>query len=422
MWALIDCNSFFANVERVFHPGLRHKPVCVLSSNDGIIVALTPEAKALGLHRGDALFKVRDTVEKGGVAVFSTNMMLYSAMSQRVTNIIRQSVDIVENYSIDESFANLAGYEIHFDIEEYMRSVADRICLWTDIPVSVGVAPTKTLAKIGSKFAKQYPGYRSVCMIDSDEKRRKALEIFDLSDVWGIGRRSFEKLKSLGVNTPLEFADKPGDWVCRHFSKPGVETWKELNGYSCIDTSEILMRQNITTSRSFGDMITTIEQVKASVATFAASCANKLRGQSSAAGCVTVFLCSNFFREDLEQYYNAETFPFCVPTADTIEITKTALEIVDRIFKPGIRYKKSGVILGKIVHQDNVQPDLFDPIQNRAERLDLSQRIDGLNQKYGLKTVSLGVEGEKQQPWKVKSEHKSYNYLTDINEILTIRI
>ena len=422
MWALIDCNSFFASVERVFHPGLRRRPVCVLSSNDGIIVALTPEAKALGLHRGDALFKVRGTVEKGGVAVFSTNMMLYSAMSRRVTEIIRQSVDVVENYSIDESFANLDGYESHYDVEEYMRGVADRICLWTDIPVSVGIAPTKTLAKIGSKFAKRYPGYRSVCMIDSDEKRRKALGIFDLADVWGVGGRTLERLRGLGVNTPLEFADKPGEWVRRHFSKPGMETWKELNGCSCIDTSEMLMRRNITTSRSFGEMVMSLEQLKASVATFAASCANKLRGQTSAAGTVTVFLCSNFFREDLEQYYNAETLSFYVPTADTIEITDAALEITKRIFKPGVRYKKSGVMLGRIVPLSSVQPGLFDSVRNRAERLELSRRMDGLNRKYGPKTVSLGVEGEKRQPWKVKSEHRSGNYLTDINEILTINI
>ena len=420
MWALLDCNSFFANVERVFHPGLRHRPVCVLSSNDGIIVALTAEAKALGLHRGDALFKVRRIIEKGNVAVFSSNMMLYSAMSQRVTSIIRQSVDIVENYSIDESFANLAGYEDHYDLEEYMRGIADRIRLWTDIPVSIGVAPTKTLAKIGSKYAKQYPGYRSVCVIDTEDKRRKALGMFDLSDVWGIGRRSCAKLLSLGVRTPLELADKPAEWVLRHFSKPGIDTWKELNGHPCIDTAEVMMRQNITTSRSFGDMITSIEQVKASVATFASSCANKLRGQGSVAGTVTVFLCSNFFRDDQEQYYNAGTLPFPVPTADTIEIIKMALEVVEKIFKPGIKYKKSGVMLGNISPMAGVQQDLFDSVQNRPERLELSRRIDGLNHKYGLKTISLAVEGGKQQPWKVKSEYKSNNYLTDINEILTV--
>lgn len=422
MWALIDCNSFFANVERVFHPGLRHRPTVVLSSNDGIIVALTAEAKAVGLHRGDALFKVRDIVEKNNVAVFSGNMMLYAAMSKRVTNIIRQSVDLVENYSIDESFACLNGYESHYNIEEYMRGVADRIRLWTDVPVSIGIAPTKTLAKMGSKFAKQHPGYRSVCMIDTDAKRRKALELFDLSDVWGIGRRSFEKLQSLGVRTPLELADKPLEWVRWNFSKPGVATWHELNGWPCIDTAEIMMRQNITTSRSFGDMVTSIEMLKASVATFAASCANKLRAQGSVAGAITVFLCSNFFREDLEQYYNATTLLFPVPTADTLEITQQALEGVSQIFKPGIRYKKSGVILSNISSGAAVQQILFDPISKRRERLDLSRTVDDLNHRYGLKTVSLAVEGEKRQPWKVKTEYKSFNYLTDLNEILTVQI
>lgn len=421
MWALVDANSFFASVEKVFHPGLKGKPVVVLSSNDGIIVALTPEAKKIGLHRGDPIFKVKDIVNRNNVAVFSTNMMLYAAMSKRVAGIIKQSVERVDQYSIDECFADLSGYETHYDLEEYMRGVADRIRLWTDIPVSVGIAPTKTLAKIGSKFAKQYKGYRSVCLIDSDEKRRKALSIFDLSDVWGIGRRTYEKLLDLGIHTPLEFADKPGEWVARHFHKPGVQTWKELNGYPCIDTTEILQKQNITTSRSFGDMISSKQQVKASVATFAASCANKLRSQGSSARTVTVFLCSNYFREDLEQYFNAGTYTFAVPTADTLEITQAAMQVVDDIFKSGIRYKKSGVILSDI-RQGCVQNVLFDPIEKREERLILSDSLDRLNQKYGLKTVRLAVEGEKKEVWKVKSEHKSGNYLTDINEILTVRI
>lgn len=421
MWALVDANSFFASVEKVFHPGLKGKPVVVLSSNDGIIVALTPEAKKIGLHRGDPIFKVKDIVNRYNVAVFSTNMMLYAAMSKRVAGIIKQSVERVDQYSIDECFVDLSGYETHYDLEEYMRGVADRIRLWTDIPVSVGIAPTKTLAKIGSKFAKQYKGYRSVCLIDSDEKRRKALSLFDLSDVWGIGRRTYEKLLNLGIHTPLEFADKPGEWVARHFHKPGIQTWKELNGYPCIDTTEILQKQNITTSRSFGDMISTKQQVKASVATFAASCANKLRSQGSSARTVTVFLCSNYFREDLEQYFNAGTYTFAVPTADTLEITQAAMQVVDDIFKSGIRYKKSGVILSDI-RQGCVQNVLFDPIEKREERLILSDSLDRLNQKYGLKTVRLAVEGEKKEVWKVKSEHKSGNYLTDINEILTVRI
>lgn len=421
MWAVLDANSYFCSVEKVFHPGLRGKPVVVLSSNDGIIVALTTEAKAIGLRRGDPIFKVKGIVERNHVNVFSSNMMLYAAMSRRVQNIIRASVDYCESYSIDETFANLSGYEKHYDLEEYMRGVAERIRLWTDIPVSVGVAPTKTLAKMGSKFAKNFPGYRSVCMIDSEAKRRKALGLFSLDDVWGVGRRSYEKLLRLGVRTPIEFADKPAQWVERHFAKPGLQTWKELNGISCIDTAEVLKSQSITTSRSFGEMISSLDEVKASVATFAAGCANKLRGQGSAAETVSVFLCSNSFRKDQPQYFNAESYRFPVATADTIEITEAALKIVDSIYRPGIMYKKSGVLLGGIVN-GGIQRDLFDPIGNREDRLALSHTIDDVNRKFGLKTVRLAVEGEKSEVWKVKSEHRSPNYLTDFDELLTIRI
>lgn len=422
MWALADCNTFFASVERVFHPGLKGKPVVVLSSNDGIIVALTGEAKALGLKRGDPLFKVRDTMERNRVAVFSTNMMLYAAMSKRVQGIMRQYVQYSESYSIDEVFLNLDGYGSHYDVADYMRGMAGRIKLWTDIPVSIGIAPSKTLAKVGSKFAKKYPGYRSVCLIDTDEKRRKALSMFDLADVWGIGHRSYAKLLSLGVRTPLEFADKPAAWVQRHFTKTGIQTWKELNGWPCIDTTEMAQRQHITASRSFGQMVESLDHLKASVAFFASGCANKLRGQGSVAGEVTVFVCSNFFREDLPQYYNASSWKFPVETADTLEITDMALKLLEAIYKPGIKYKKSGVILSDISPDTSVQQILFDSISNRPQRLELSRNIDLLNQKYGLKTVGLAVEGTHNDSWKVKCEHRSGNYLTDLNDILTVQI
>lgn len=185
MYALVDCNSFFCSVEKVFLPGLNGKPVVVLSNNDGCIVALTPEAKAVGLHRGDPIFKFQHIVRAYNVKIFSTNMPLYAAMSERITNILRNSIAQVENYSIDESFCCLDGYERLYNLEEMMREIAALIKTWTDIPVSVGVAPSKTLAKMGSKFAKKFKGYRNVCMIDNDEKRRKALELFELADVWG---------------------------------------------------------------------------------------------------------------------------------------------------------------------------------------------------------------------------------------------
>ena len=422
MIALVDCNSFFCSVEKVFHPGLRNKPVCVLSNNDGCIVALTPEAKRLGLHRGDPIFKVRDIVEHNAVTVFSTNMTLYAAMSKRVMGILRKWVQHVENYSIDESFCYLDGYERYYDVEEYMRKVAERVKLYTDIPVSVGIAPSKTLAKMGSKFAKQYKGYRSVCMIDTDEKRRKALSMFDLSDVWGIGRQTLQKLNYYGIQTPLDLADKSESWVKSHFNKPTVQTWMELNGQPCIDTSEVVRNQSICTSRSFGEMISDLEGLKASVATFAGSCANKLRAQQALAGTVTVFVSSNRFRDDLDQYAEAASYTFITPTADTLEITAAALKILKSIFLPGIKYKKSGVVLSDISANAQVQHDLFDTIRNRGERSELMKVVDHLNQRYGPRTVQLTVEGEREQPWKVKCEHRSSNYLTDINEILTVNI
>lgn len=422
MFALVDCNSFFCSVEKVFHPGLDGRPVCVLSSNDGCIVALTPEAKAVGLHRGDPIFKMKDIVEKHQVILFSTNMPLYAAMSRRVTSILRLSVHHVENYSIDESFCDLKSFGEHFDLTKLMREVRQRIKLWTDIPVSIGIAPSKTLAKMGSKFAKQYQGYRGVCMIDTEEKRRKALEIFALSDVWGIGRRTLEVLNYYGVHTPLQFADKKESWVRAHFHQPGVQTWMELNGIPCIDTSEVIRNQNICTSRSFGDMVSDLPSLKASVASFASSCANKLRGQQSVCQSVTVFVSSNSFRTDLPQYGNAATVLLATPTADTLEINKAAMQCLESVYLPGIMYKKSGVLLGKILPAYPAQMELFNSPVRRMRRENLMHALDDINQRYGAKTLHLAVEDCGHQPWHVKCEHRSPNYLTDINEILTIRI
>ena len=207
MIALADCNSFFASVEKVFHAGLKGRPVCVLSSNDGNIVAMTTEVKALGIKRGTPYFEVKDILERNHAAVFSSNMMLYAAMSRRVQSIMRQSVSHTEPYSIDEQFLYLDGYEKLHDPVGLMKDMVRKIALWTDIPVSVGIARTKTLAKVANKFAKKYKGYGGVCMIETEEQRRKALSMFELEDVWGIGHRSLAQLYTLGVSTALEFAD-----------------------------------------------------------------------------------------------------------------------------------------------------------------------------------------------------------------------
>ncbi len=421
MYALVDCNSFFCSVEKVFHPGLKGKPVVVLSSNDGCIVALTPEAKAAGLHRGDPLFKVKDIVERNKVHVFSTNMMLYAAMSKRIVGIMRESVAQVEQYSIDESFCNLQGHERRYDLVEMMRALKDKILLYTDVPVSVGIAPTKTLAKMGSKFAKEYKGYRGVCMIDTDEKRRKALSLFPLKDVWGIGRQTLAKLEYDGIRTPLDFADKSEQWVRSRLAKPGVQTWLELNGHPCIDTTEVKRKKTICTSRSFGEMISDYDSMKASIATFASSCANNLRAQASGARSVTVFIASNRFREDLLQYANSATAMLPIATSDTLEITQAAIQALQSIWREGVQYKRSGVIVGDIQANESIEGILFDPVKNRPERARLMQEIDLINQRYGTKTVKIAAEGDDRQRWKVKCDHRSGNYLTSAEELLTVR-
>jgi len=420
MYALVDCNNFFCSVERVFCPGLWHKPVCVAGSNDGIIVALTQEAKALGLKRGDAVFKVRNIVERHGVKVFSTNMTLYAAMSKRITSILRGAVQRVENYSIDESFCYLDGYDHVGSLEEYMRTVAQRIALYTDIPVNVGIAPTKTLAKVGSKFAKKYKGYRSVCMIDSEEKRRRALELFDLADVWGIGRQTLRKLNYYGVHTTIDFADKRESWVKSHFNLPVVNTWRELNGTPCIDTTEVVERQTICTSRSFGEMVANLDGLRWSVVSFASSCAVKLRGQGSLTRAVTVFVTTNRFREDLPQYGGSHTEQLEIATADTLEIVNAAIRALKSIYREGYRYKKAGVILTDISRADCIQQHLFDEIRNRPQRMALMKAIDHINQSYGVNKIGLGTAGGTAQAWHNRCENRSGNYLTDLEEVLRV--
>ncbi len=422
MFALVDCNSFFCAVERVFHPGLRGVPVCVLSNNDGCIVALTPEAKALGLRRGDPLFKVRDVVARGGVRVFSGNLMLYAAMSRRINRILRHHIHYVETYSIDECFCNLQGYDRFHNLEDFMRTIVGTIDRYTGIPVSVGIAPTKTLAKMGSKFAKQYKGYRAVCLIDTDEKRRKALALFPLADVWGIGRNTLRALQAYGVNTPLDLAEKSEAWVRSRFSLPVVRTWMELRGTPCIDTAEPLVAGTITTSRSFGHAVTDLGNLREAVAHFTAACANKLRARSALAGTISVFVANSPFDQREPWYGGSATHPLFVPTADTLELTRTALDILTEIYRPGISYKKAGVILSGIVPASPLQLCLFDPVSGHSHRRRLMQVVDGLNHRFGLKRVHLAVEGDCESPWHVKCAHRTPDYLTDIDQLLTVRI
>ena len=320
MYSLVDCNNFFASCERVFQPNLKDVPIIVLSNNDGCVVARSNEAKALGIPMGEPVFKLVKLIEEHGIAVFSSNYALYGDMSHRVMTILSQFVEDMEIYSIDESFLSLKGFE-NYDLGEYGSKIVKAVTKGTGIPVSMGIAPTKTLAKVASKFAKKYRGYKGVCVIDSEEKRIKALKQFDIADVWGIGRRYQKKLEYYGVKTAYDLTQKSEEWVRKQMTVVGVRTWKELRGIPAFELEPVApAKQTICTSRSFGEMIEDFDTLMESVANFMASCARKLRAQRSCTGMLQVFIYTNRFREDLPQYYNSLMITLPTPTNDVAEL------------------------------------------------------------------------------------------------------
>lgn len=409
----MDCNNFYASCERVFNPSLNGKPIVVLSNNDGCVIARSNEAKALGIKMGVPAYQIKDLVATQGVAIFSSNYTLYGDMSGRVMTILADMAPEIEVYSIDEAFINLAGIN---DLHSLGADIVRQVSRGTGIPVSLGIAPTKTLAKVANKFAKKYPAYHRLCIIDTEEKREKALKLFDIGDVWGIGRRQAAKLEKQGVKTAYDFTQLPGSWVRKNMTVVGERTWKELRGISCIDmeTAPPAKRQ-ICTSRSFGKMIEDLPTLSEAVATHASACARKLREQKSYATSLMVFIHTNYFREDLPQYWKNIMVKLPVPTADTLEIVHYALAGLNKIFMQGYRYKKAGVIITEIT--DNAQLGLFDSV-DRVKREKLMQAVDKINGKY-QHHVKLAVQGTGRD-WKLKQEQLSQRYTTYLNEIITI--
>ena len=414
MFGLMDCNNFYASCERVFNPVLNGHPVVVLSNNDGCVIARSNEAKALGIPMGAPAFQIKEVVQKYNVAVFSSNYTLYGDMSGRVMSILAEQAPEIEIYSIDEAFVNLSGIK---DLSKVGARIVSRIVRGTGIPVSLGIAPTKTLAKIANKFAKKYPAYNRVCIIDSEEKRIQALKLTEIADVWGIGRRQSTKLEKQGVKTAYDFTQLPGSWVRKNMTVVGERTWKELQDISCIDMeSAPPAKKQICTSRSFGKMVVDFDTIAEAVATYASTCAKKLRQQKSYALSLMVFIHTNNFREDLPQYWRNTVITLPVPTSDTLEIVHYALAGLRNIFMQGYQYKKAGVIITEIV-SGGVQMGLFDNI-DRSKRERLMQTLDQINGEHS-QLVKLAVQGSGRD-WKLKQEQLSGRYTTDMNEILTI--
>ena len=454
MIGLADCNNFYCSCERVFRPDLVGKPVVVLSNNDGCIIARSEEAKALGYKMGDPFYQVRGKLEAEGVAIFSSNYTLYGSLSNRVMSMLSHYSPHIDQYSIDESFFEVDQSMAESFFREYPKEtstssddessnhdsllhrygakISADVLRAVGIPISIGIAETKTLAKIGSKFAKKYKGYQGCCLIDTDERRRKALSLFPVEDVWGIGRQIARKLDYMSIRTAAQFADKKESWVRSHFNITTVRTWKELNGESCISIEELPQKKSICTSRSFADEgITDKNVIEEAVANFAVRCTEKLRRQGSVCQGITVFAWTSRFNENVPEYTIHDSLTLPIATNAQDEIVGAALTILrarypkpmadSRPDRPGMsfNFKKAGVILWQISPDSPRLQDLFDPI-DRSKQKALMEAIDAINRKNGYGTIRQAVQGNGCR-FDLKREYMSKRFTTDINEILKVK-
>ncbi len=420
MFALADCNNFFASCERVFRPDLQGKPVIVLSNNDGCAIARSNEAKALGIKMGAPYFKIRDIVRRHNVAVFSGNMALYGDMSQRVRWVLEEFAPGIEVYSIDEAFLDLRGMK-NIDFDAYAKRISAQCWKMTSIPVSVGIAPTKTLAKIASKLCKQYPKLRGGCYMYRPQDIEKVLRKFPIEDVWGIGRRTAPKLKVRGVNTAYEFTQMPEGVVRMMLGIGGVRTWKELRGIPCLEFEDgFEAKQSICVSRSFSSEIYEVKELQEQIANFASAMASKLRMQQSVTSEMVVFAYTNRFREDVPQIHANTLVPFITPTAEERIIIAQAVSASKTLFKQGFGYKKAGVIATKIVSEKHVMHSLFEDREAVEREHKITSALDAINAAFGKGTIKLAVQGSGEI--KSSSENQSPHYTTRWSDIPLVTV
>jgi len=416
MYALIDCNNFYASCERVFNPALRGKPIVVLSNNDGCVIARSNEAKACGIPMGAPAFEYKQTFERYDIHVFSANFTLYGDLSNRVMTILSNYSPEQEIYSIDECFLKLTG--ITGDLREYGLKMRTHVLQWTGIPVSVGIAPTKALAKAANRIAKKFTEKTGGCyVIDSEEKRIKALKWLDVEDVWGIGRRNAKKLNSIGVKKAYDFCQLSKTRVLNNMTIVGVRLQDDLNGIPTLEMEPVELKQSIATTRTFESDYRTFEEVRERIVTFAVSCAEKLRSQHSLCNALTVFVESNRFKETDEQYSNQAVIKLPYPTSSGIELAEFALQGLRAIFKKGIGYKRAGVILMNFVPENEYQQSLF--YNSNPKHSQLMKVVDTINIKFGQQKVRLATQDKKIH--KMRQERLSPNYTTKLNDIIEIK-
>lgn len=383
-------------------------------------MARSNESKAMGIKMGTPFFKIRDKVESGNLIVRSSNYSLYGDLSSRVMSILAAAVPKIEIYSIDEAYLCVDGIDKK-KLEVLCPELVRRIRKWVGIPVSIGIASTKTLAKVANHFAKKYPGYRGVCRIVTEEQRVKALKLTPIGDVWGIGRRVAQRLLAMGLTTAFDYVSMPQDWVYKNLGLSGLRVWNELNGKESVEEERDEARQSICTSRSFAETITDIQELSARVSDFAAKCAEKLRHDGTAAYCINTFLYTNRFREDKPQDFPDATIRLDMPASSTQEVVSAALKALKLIWKPGFEYKKAGVVVFDIVNRDERQLTLFETDSAKKEKQDvLSQVMDNVNVSSGQNVLRVATQRPGHYADGIRREHASRLFSTDWDSIIEI--
>ena len=430
MFALVDCNNFYVSCERVFQPRLRGQPVVVLSNNDGCIISRSNEAKALGFRMGDPYFQVKAALLQHKVRVFSSNYALYGDMSRRVMWYLSQVAPAVEVSSIDEAFLDLHGLERYVSgLEAFGRTLRADIKRRTGLPTCVGIAPTKTLAKLANHLAKQFPALGGVLHLDTDERRHWALQQVAAADVWGIGRQYAACLAEAGVVTAADLAGMPDAWARQHLGGiTGVRLVQELQGRSCdqlVPTEEgSPRRQSLTCSRSFSQPLAEFEQVLGALGTYTTRAAEKLRRQGDVAHVLTVFVGKNRFGTELPPYSASTVLTLPVATSDTTVLLRSVRMALTDLWQEGTSYVKAGVVLTGLEPADQVQLSLFEAAPPSAQRARLMAELDTLNQRFGPETVGLATtvlpSDQPRAPWEGKAQWRSPAYTTRLEDLLKV--
>lgn len=417
MYALVDCNNFYASCERVFNPTLNGKPIVVLSNNDGCVIARSNEAKAF-VPMGAPAFQFNKVFKQNNIHVFSSNYTLYGDLSSRVMNILRSFTPDIEIYSIDEAFLQFKGFENH-DLYDYGLEIKSRVYQFVKIPICIGIGPTKSLCKIANKIAKKYPEHtKGVYFIDNEVKRIKALKWTKIEDVWGIGRKISKKLIDIGVTNAYDFTQLPDDFIKKEFSVVGLRLKNELQGIPTMRLEPVKNKKSIATTRSFDKDISNLSQLKERVSTFASSCAEKLRKQKSHCNLLMVFIHTNRHKNGIDQYSKNIVVKLPFPTHSNITLSKFALKGLEEIYKSGYSYKKAGVIVMGITPEDNKQYNLFSDENTKHEML--MKTIDIINRSFGYNVLKLASQNPK-RTWIMKQEKLSKRFTTTWNEILTVK-